>query len=436
MKEWEITYRVKVSEHGAPVNGGFKIIEPSKNLAIKMAEKLIRKDPFAGYPIILNINAKKVRDISGTVITRKIEIYINEQDKNLKKELYKRLCNWRNIIIRCSNLVASHKFTLDNLKDYIYLTKNLQLKLANEAIYEEGILSCSYQNIGYKVLSSKFKGDMPAAIFSAVNTIVHKYYNKEKKEYYNGTRSLRNYRKNTPIPLPKTIFYNFAYDKKRKNFTFSLLNSPEYAIPFITRLGRDASNNRFIIEQMLEGKYPMADSSLMIDDRKNKIFLLLCVEVPKQPLQPIEGKILQAELDINYPITYTINQTTATIGTKEEYLYRRLQIQEKLRNLQIALKYAKGGHGRKRKLQAIDRFHLKEKNYISTKIHTYTKILVDAAIKNRCEKIILIDQKAKEEEEEAKENDFLLRNWGYYGLIEKIKYKANKHGILVESSLN
>ncbi|NCD40952.1 MAG: hypothetical protein EOL88_02555 [Bacteroidia bacterium] len=134
-------------------------------------------------------------------ITRKIEVYINESDKEQKTKLYTRLYDWRNTVVRCSNLVASHKFTIDNLKDYFYLTEDLQLKIADANKDENGMLVCSSQNIGYKVLSSKFKGEIPAAIFSAVNTIVHKYYNKEKKFYFYGERSLRNYRKNIPIPL-------------------------------------------------------------------------------------------------------------------------------------------------------------------------------------------------------------------------------------------
>ena len=370
-----------------------------------------------------------------TVITRKIEIYIDCADKDEKKALYQRLYFWRDTVIRCCNLVASHKFTLDNLKDYLYITEDVKLKLADQKKDDEGMLVCSNQNIGYQVLSAKFKGQLPAAIFSAVNTIVHKYYNKEKGQYFYGKRSLRNYRSNTPIPIPKTLFYNFSYDAMRKNFVFNLLKDKEYAIPFITRLGRDRSNNRFIIEQMLQGSYPISDSSIMIDERKNKIFLLLCVQIPKQPLKPLAGKVLQAQLDIEVPIVMSIEKKTINIGNKEEYLYRRTQIQEALRRLQIALKYAKGGHGRKRKLQAIDRYHLKEKNYISTKIHTYSSMLVNAAIKNRCEKIILIDQEKKEDE--AREDKFLLRNWGYYGMIEKITYKAAKYGIeVVKSSLN
>lgn len=369
------------------------------------------------------------------IITRKIQLYVNCPKKQ-KAKYYEMLYDWRFKIIRASNLVASHKFTLDNLKDYLYLADTVKVRLEDEKKNEAGILNCSTQNTGYKVLSEKLKGDMPSAIFSGINTLVHKFYIAERNEYYAGKRSLRNYTRKLPIPLPKSVFYNLA--KTDDTFTFNIFKGKKYSIPFGMAFGKDRSNNRLIVQRILDGEYKMSDSSLVIDDRKGKLFLLLCVNIPKQILKPEKGKVIQARLDIETPILYYLNGNEYKLGTKEEYLYRRTQIQEKLRNLQIQLKYARGGHGRKRKLQAIERFREKEKNYVKTKIHSYSAALVNMAVKSKCEKIQLIDQEIKEDEAHKEENKFLLRNWGYYGMIEKIGYKAAKYGIEVEkkSSLN
>ena len=64
----------------------------------------------------------------------------------------------------------------------------------------------------------------------------------------------------------------------------------------------------------------------------------------------------------------------------------------------------------------------------------YSRMLVDLAIKNKCANIVLLNQ--KEREDKAKEdlergNDFVLRNWGYFGLKQKITYKADMVGIKV-----
>ena len=124
------------------------------------------------------------------------------------------------------------------------------------------------------------------------------------------------------------------------------------------------------------------------------------------------------------------------IGTKEEFLERRTQIQAALRRCQIASRWTNGGKGRKRKLQAIERFTEQEKNYVHTKLHIYSRALVDRAIKNKCATIKLVNQKAREEqakEENQKGEPFLLRNWSYYGFKTMIEYKAKMAGIKVVS---
>ena len=120
------------------------------------------------------------------------------------------------------------------------------------------------------------------------------------------------------------------------------------------------------------------------------------------------------------------------IGTKEEFNYRRRQIQEAVRRCQIENKYTVGGKGRKHKCQAIDSFKEKEKNYVDTKLHTYSRMLIDLAIKHKCEEIVLMKQLSREEkakEENDNKEPFVLRNWSYYGLKEKIEYKSKMVGI-------
>ena len=149
-------------------------------------------------------------------------------------------------------------------------------------------------------------------------------------------------------------------------------------------------------------------------------------------------------LGLEYPLQYNcesevkgIDDTGVkwqTIGTKEEFIYHRTQIQAAMRRCQINCRWTKGGKGRKRKLQALDRFEEKEKNYVTTRLHTYSRELINRAVKNRCATIILVDQ--EEREQKAKDYNqrgepFVLRNWSYYGLKTMIAYKARMVGIEV-----
>ena len=120
------------------------------------------------------------------------------------------------------------------------------------------------------------------------------------------------------------------------------------------------------------------------------------------------------------------------IGTKEEFLQRRLAIQAAVRRCQVANRYTAGGKGRKKKCKAIDRWHEVEKNYVDTKLHTYSRKLVGMAVKHRCAVIRLCAQEEREEDAKSDVGGILLRNWSYFGLRGKIEYKAKMYGIKIE----
>ena len=138
-------------------------------------------------------------------------------------------------------------------------------------------------------------------------------------------------------------------------------------------------------------------------------------------------------LDIEKPIVVDFSGRKVSIGDKEEYLWQRKAIQGALSRTQRALRFNNGGNGRPKKMAAIERYKLAEKNYVTTKIHQYTAKLIQLCLQCKAGKIILMEQKAKEDEAKKEENiEFLLRNWSYYQLKDKIAYKANRVGIEVE----
>ncbi len=162
---------------------------------------------------------------------------------------------------------------------------------------------------------------------------------------------------------------------------------------------------------------------------KGKIFLHLALEMPIKQKDLDRYKIAEASLGIEHPVTVNLGGHSYQIGSKEEFMYRRLAIQASRQRLQKALRFARGGKGRDRKLSALQRFEKKELHYIDSKLHLYSRKLIDLCLKAQCGNLLLLGQAAKEES--AKEDEAILRNWSYCGLIEKIKYKAKAVGITV-----
>lgn len=372
------------------------------------------------------------------IITRKIEVFICESDKDLRKSYYDKLYYIRNIAHAAANAATSHMFHLDNTIPYL----DEDSKKAVQYLGTTG-KPASRQNVAYCVMSNLFKDKMPGIMnmLSNLSQMVTKNYNEDRKK---GTwkNSLRSYKGNLPIPYQRKSFKNLRFadytdgnGEARNGCFFTIAD-----IPFQMRFGRDRSNNRVIVERVVNNEYKMCTSSLVVDG--NKVFLLLCVDMPQQEHKQIEGKRLFAFLGVMNPIVcavavkakqeYDSGMKTFEIGTKEEFNYRRREIQEAVRRCQIENRYNRGGKGRKKKTKAIERWHNKENNYVDTKLHTYSRMLVGLAIKHSCSEIVLMSQthredKAKEENQEGE--PFVLRNWSYYGLKEKIAYKCKMNNI-------
>lgn len=369
------------------------------------------------------------------VITRRIEVFICEDNKEQRRAYYDKLYAIKNIARDAANAATSHLFMLDHSVPYL----DEQSRQAIQFVGTKGTPS-SRQNVAYCLMSNLFKEKMPGVMdmLSNLSQMIRKNYEEDKKQGM-WKRSLRSYKDNLPIPYQKKSFRNFGFrtytdgEGNEKEGCFFTISD----IPFQMRFGRDRSNNRIIIERVLNGEYKMCTSSLQVDGKK--VFLLLCVDVPTKEAELNPKKTLYTMLSFVYPIVCTTDQSVSfageqadinvyhSIGTKEEFLYRRRQIQEAVKRCQVKNRYSAGGKGRRKKCKAIDRWHEKEKNYVDTKLHTYSKMLVDYAVKMNCGQIVLISQ--KEREDEAKKDKYILRNWSYYGLKEKIAYKCKMCGI-------
>lgn len=375
------------------------------------------------------------------IITRKIQIYIPEKDKELRKSYYDKLYNDRYTAVKIANMTVSHLFALDNSMPYLS-------EEDKDTITFLGVKGdkATRRNAPYVAASEAFKGKIDMGVCSTIQNTVQKSYQEDKKAGM-WRRSLRSYKANMPIPYQSKRFLNLrAEDYKTKDGTtrsgifFTLTG-----IPFQMAFGRDRSGNRIIVDRIIAGEYKMVTSSIQIDDDKGKIYLLLCVDIPKKETVLKPDKKLFAFLGVFNPIVCTTEVKNLydkdeyeetykvwEIGTEEEFNHRRRQIQEAVKRCQEHNKYTNGGKGRKKKTKALDRFKNKEKSYVDTKLHTYSRMLVDLAIKHECGEIVLLKQKEREEKakkDNENEKPFVLRNWSYYGLKEKIQYKSDMHGI-------
>lgn len=373
------------------------------------------------------------------VITRKIQVFVCEDDKEIRKEYYQKLWDHRDAAVKIANMTVSHLFALDNSMPYLSDEDK-------DTVTFLGVRGdkATRQNAPYVVASSMYKGKIHTGMIVALQQDVRKMYQDDRKRGM-WDKSLRSYKQNMPIPWGANHYHDLRFakylngeGKEMEGCFFTLIG-----VPFQMKFGRDRSGNRLIVERVISGEYKMCTSSLKFDG--GKIFLLLCVDIPQQQVKLDSKKTLYAFLSVATPIVCTCEVNAAReydsgmkvweIGTAEEFNYRRRQIQEAVRRCQINNRYATGGKGRKKKCQAIDRWHDKENNYVDTKLHTYSRMLVDTAVKHKCATIVLMNQKKREEkakDDNARGDNYVLRNWSYYGLKEKIAYKCKMAGVTLK----
>lgn len=241
-----------------------------------------------------------------------------------------------------------------------------------------------------------------------------------------GERTITNYRRDYPL-MTRGRNLNFQYQDEE--VIIKWVNK----IIFKVVLGSGKiKENKIELQQTLNKiinkEYKVGQSSIYFD-RNNNLMINLTLDIPtKTDIEVVKDRVLGVDLGIKYPAYMCLNDDTYKrehIGSVDDFLKIREQMQTRRRKLQHDLKFNPGGKGRKKKLQALDRLREKERNFATTYNHMISKNVVEFAKKHKCEYIHL--------EKLTKEgfNNTILRNWSYYQLQQYIEYKAEREGIKV-----
>lgn len=356
---------------------------------------------------------------STITLTRKIQLLI-DVPSDQKNEIWEKLYRYQNRCFRAANLIASHLYVQEMIKDFFYLTEEVQYKLADEKKDQMGMFNHSKTGTTARMVFDRFKEEIPTDILGSLNNTIQSTFSKNKADYWQGTKSLRNFKRDIPIPLPVKCISKMRYDEETKAFCFNM-----YAIPVKTYLGKDYTDKRLIMERLLKDEIKLCTSQIQLKDRK--IFWLAVFEYEKEEHILKPEIIAEASLSLEHPIVAKANNVRINIGSKEEFLYRRLAIQANQKRIQEGIAYSRSGNGVKRKQKALYKTENLESKYVSHRLHLYSRQLIDFCIRQQAGTLILKNQEDKIGI--AKEQEFVLRNWSYYELQTKIKYKAEKAGI-------
>lgn len=183
---------------------------------------------------------------------------------------------------------------------------------------------------------------------------------------------------------------------------------------------------RTTVKRILTGEYTVQESKIKIDSGKIVLFLSLSIPVTEPALD--ENTYVCVKLGESVTATCCVNtpDTAVEFGDADAFITRRKYLKHTRERLQSSLKTSKGGHGRKRKLQAYDKVKIGESNWVKTYNHQISRQIVDFAVVNKAKTILLEDLSS------YKKDEFLTTDWSYSQLQELIKYKAALNNVGVQ----
>ena len=253
-----------------------------------------------------------------------------------------------------------------------------------------------------------------------------------------GKISLMNYKQDFPLMIDNR---NINLFKENDKYYIRIMLGYELEIVLGQRINENILELKSILDKIIEDEemakqnkdyvkqYRFNQSSIQFDKNNNVIFNLTFTIPQDKTFKPVEGRVLGVDLGVKYPAYMCLSDDTYKrehIGSINDFLKVRTQMQNRRRELSKALSLTNGGKGRNKKTQALKRLSEKERNFVKTYNHTISKRIVDFAKKHKCEYIHL--------EKLTKDgfNDRILRNWSYYELQTMIEYKADRIGIKVK----
>lgn len=251
-----------------------------------------------------------------------------------------------------------------------------------------------------------------------------------------GERTVTNYKRTYPL-MTRGRDLKFTHNfSSHQDLIEHLMDSDlELSIHWVNKikfkivLGNNPNKSEGLRKELLnifEENYKVQGSSIQIDG--NKIILNLSMQIPKNNNELDENIVVGVDLGLAVPAMCALNNSQyirKSIGSYDDFTRVRTQMQQQRKRLQHNIKYSKGGHGRKKKLAALEKYKKYESNFVQSYNHMISKSIIDFAIKHHAKYINIEDLSGYDS------SKFVLRNWSYYQLQEYITYKADKEGIIV-----
>jgi len=285
--------------------------------------------------------------------------------------------------------------------------------------------------LGYKSFSGYcdkvIRTEYPMLSKANISTSIQrgcKKWNDSKKKFLKGEMSIPSY-KNSIIDLhSKSI--EVIENENKYYVDLRLFARNEGSCHVCVEIKVDGNYQKKIIESVLSGEYKIGASMIIFS--KNKWFINLTYCMEKKELLLSDKNIMGIDMGIVNAAYMAFNNNLKRYHIRggEIDSFRKKQ-ESLLKSLQSSIKSdAIKGRGYKHRSKYVRVVRKKIANFKDLINHKYSKYIVGLAVKNNC-KIIQMEDLSN-----IKKDKLFLKDWSYFDLQEKIKYKADEVGIEVK----
>lgn len=270
-------------------------------------------------------------------------------------------------------------------------------------------------------------------------------YKQDKKEgLFKGNVSLSQFKRDIPI-IVHNKSYNIIETDKGLGVEIGFFNMPKQKELDVKRIKflfpRMGSSEKAIVRRLFDKSYKQGTIQIDYNQRKKKWMCTISYSFEKEKESELNKDLIMGiDLGINKVATMSIYDLKSEKYLKMNYkdicidgkelIHHRQKIEARRRELSIASKWCsdnRKGHGYKNRMINVTKIGDKYNRFKDTYNHKISRYIVDLALKYKVSTIQMEDLSGFSEYQ----SESLLKNWSYYDLQNKVKYKAEEIGISV-----
>ena len=279
-------------------------------------------------------------------------------------------------------------------------------------------------------------------VAQAYQFVSKRFSDDKKKGVFKGKVGVSNFRLNTPIIVKNN---NFKINVNKKGFEVmcSLFSTPYQQENNVKRVNFTieslGSSQKSILNKIMSGIYKQGAMQITEDKNKSgKWYLTISYAFEPVALELDSNKILGIDLGlVNTAVMQVFDMSTekwdklswneSVINGKEISQFRN-KLNARKRQIQKASKIVgdgRIGHGKNTRMKPFNDIGDKVARFKDTYNHKVSKYIVEFAVKHNCATIQMENLSGFSEQQ----SETFLKNWSYFDLQNKTKYKCEEKGI-------